>query len=82
MSSTKGAVVYFFIVSTALVIFGKQILDVTYKQVLKSEFTETSLYKFHVNRIKKFNRTTQVFDGCFELFVDYDNNILESSNKF
>jgi hypothetical protein len=50
-------------------------LDVTVKGMSYNPIDEHSVIDLRNVKFRKFNRTTQLFKGEFEVFVDHDNKI-------
>jgi hypothetical protein len=50
-------------------------LDITMKALTHSPIDEHSVVDLTKLKFRKFNRTTQMLKGEFEILVDFDNNI-------
>jgi hypothetical protein len=50
-------------------------VDITLKALIHSSIDEHAVFDMTKLNIRKFNRTTQMLKGEFDILVDFDNNV-------
>jgi hypothetical protein len=51
-----------------------QTVDITLRHIVVAELHENSVANYQMLRLYKYNRTTQIMKGDFEVFTDLDNS--------